>query len=515
MTVQTAFIWLLALPLGAAPLVYLVGRIYARQNVPRLGAGSRPNPAGWLALAGLLAAWVPLGIVGREVIAGRPVEVEIGAVLMRMDGIGLVLAAAALALGALVVAFSIPYMAGEAGKEKYFALLPALVGSVVGLGCTQDLFNLWVWFEAMAISSYMLVAFYSQQRGALEAGLKYLVQSAVGSVLVLMAISLVFSQTGSLRLSDIAAWQGPASLVLLAAGAQFLIGFGVKVAIVPLHTWLPDAHSQAPSGISAMLSGIVIEAGLVALLRSIGALPGHLPVWGWLLLGFGALNMLVGNLMALRQTQIKRLLAYSSLSHMGYMLLGFGAAVVFHTGAAAAGGFFHLITHAAMKGLAFLAAGVLLYGLHLSRGSHASLVVDDLNGAAGRYPLAAFAFSVAVLALGGLPPLAGFMSKWQIFVGGAESRSLTVIGLVVFAALNSVLSLGYYAPLVNRLYRCEPSLTVRSGKAAPALMAAPLVVMLAVVIVLGFWPALVQNVTGPAAANLVAMFGGSAIMAGY
>jgi formate hydrogenlyase subunit 3/multisubunit Na+/H+ antiporter MnhD subunit len=336
----------------------------------------------------------------------------------------------------------------------------------------------------------------------------------VGSVLVLMAIALVFAQTRSLRLDEIAAWQGPASLVLLAAGAQFLIGFGVKTALVPLHTWLPDAHSQAPSGISALLSGIVIEAGLVAMLRSLGGLPGSLPTWGILLLGFGALNMLAGNLMALRQTQVKRLLAYSSLSHVGYMLLGFGAAAVFEVEAAAAGGFFHLITHAAMKGLAFLAAGALLYGLHLARGSHTPLIVDDLNGAAGRYPLAAFGLSVAVLALGGLPPLAGFMSKWQIFAGGAATRNLPVILLVAFAALNSVISLGYYAPLVNRLYRREPSLAVRSGRPLPALMAVPLVVLLLAVAALGFWPALAQGLTGPAARAMADLFGGGLWLAG-
>lgn len=510
MTVQTAFLWLLALPLVSAPLIYLFGRIAVRKSGLRVS-----NPAPWLALASLLLSSILLVIVGQAVVGGQPVEIELGDVLMRMDGIGLVLAGAALVLGALVVLYSFPYMAGEEGQEKYFALLPALVGSIIGLGCTQDLFNLWVWFEAMTISSYLLVAFYTRERGALEAGLKYLVQSAVGSVFVLMAIALTFAQTGSLRLDDIAAWQGPATLVLLSAGVQFLIGFGVKTAIVPLHTWLPDAHSQAPSGISAMLSGIVIEAGLVAMLRTLGAIPGNHLLWGWLLLGFGALNMLFGNLMALRQIQVKRLLAYSSLSHMGYMLLGFGAAAAFQVEAAAAGSFFHLFTHAVMKGLAFLAAGVLLYGLHLSRGSHTPLIIDDLNGAAGRYPLAAFGLSVAVLALGGLPPLAGFMSKWQIFAGGAATHNLPVILLVVFAALNSVLSLGYYAPLVNRLYRREPSRTVRSGQPVSALMAVPLVALLLVVVVLGFWPALIQGITGSAATTLVTMFGGQVFIAGY
>ena len=151
---------------------------------------------------------------------------------------------------------------------------------MIGLGCANDLFNLWVWFEAMAITSFLLVAFYREQKASLEAGIKYLVQSAVGSAFVLLGIALVFSRTGTLNLQQVLAAARQPSMELLAAGALFLIGFGVKTAMVPLHTWLPDAHSQAPSGISAMLSGVVIEAGLVALLRSLGCLAPASHSWG-------------------------------------------------------------------------------------------------------------------------------------------------------------------------------------------------------------------------------------------
>jgi formate hydrogenlyase subunit 3/multisubunit Na+/H+ antiporter MnhD subunit len=302
---------------------------------------------------------------------------------------------------------------------------------------------------------------------------------------------------------------------LLAAGALFLIGFGVKTALVPLHTWLPDAHSQAPSGISAMLSGIVIEAGLIAMLRSLGCLAPVSTTWGAMILAFGALNMVVGNLMALRQTQVKRMFAYSSVSHMGYMLVGFGVAVGYGVTNGAAGGFFHLFNHALMKGLAFMAAGALLYSLHIARGSHDTLTLDDLNGAGNKYPVTAFALSVAVLALGGLPPLSGFMSKWQIFVAGFETRSAGVEALVIFAAVNSVLSLAYYAPLVNRMYRHEPSAVVASGKPVSFLMGAPLVVLTLLVVVLGFWPGLVDFITHPAGVHLVSIFSGAGALAQF
>jgi formate hydrogenlyase subunit 3/multisubunit Na+/H+ antiporter MnhD subunit len=234
-----------------------------------------------------------------------------------------------------------------------------------------------------------------------------------------------------------------------------------------------------------------------------------------MILAFGALNMIVGNLMALRQTQVKRMFAYSSVSHMGYMLVGFGVAVGYGITNGAAGGFFHLLNHALMKGLAFMAAGVLLYSLHVARGSHDPLTVEDLNGAGNRYPVTAFALSVAVLALGGLPPLSGFMSKWQIFVAGFETHSTIVELLVVFAAVNSVLSLAYYAPLVNRMYRHEPSAAVAAGRPVPFLMVAPVGVLTLLVVLLGCWPGMVDVITHPAAVHLLSIFRGGMAVAQF
>jgi NADH:ubiquinone oxidoreductase subunit 2 (subunit N) len=251
----------------------------------------------------------------------------------------------------------------------------------------------------------------------------------------------------------------------------------------------------------------VIEAGLVALLRALGALAGISSSWGTLLLVFGAVNMLAGNLLAVRQTQVKRMLAFSSLAHMGYMLLGFGAAVLFNSELAARGAFFHLFNHGLMKGLAFLAAGVFLWTFYTGQGSHHALNTTDLNGAARRYPLAAFTLSIALLALGGLPPFSGFMSKWQIFTGAFFTGDTALQLLVIFAALNSVLSLGYYAPLVNALYRREPSQAVLNGVPAAPGFSLPLVVLALGIMALGVWPGMAEWLTGPAAKALLASFG--------
>lgn len=222
---------------------------------------------------------------------------------------------------------------------------------------------------------------------------------------------------------------------------------------------------------------------------------------------FGAINILYGNLLALRQTVVKRLLAYSSLSHVGYILLGLGIALYSGITLGAQGAFFHLFNHMLMKGLAFLAAGALMYGLFLQNDSHASLKVADLAGAAQKYPLVALALSIAVLALGGMPPLSGFMSKWQIFVAGFETENGWIIALMIFMALNSVLSLGYYAPLVNLMYRQKPSQQVLNGKPVTWTISLTLIVMTLLVIVLGFFPDLMNWLTVPAAERLMFMFG--------
>lgn len=511
---STALIWLLALPLITSPLIYLAGHLrfsMARAvTVPDLktvvgrSEGQRfiPHLAGLIAL---MITWVPFVVAVRDFSRHGSIVFRIGLIPLQLDGLSLLLVALTLALGTMVALYSGPDLTGEMGEEKFYALLMAMVGAIMGLACAADLFNLWIWFETMAVASYLLVAFYHGRPASLEAGVKYLVQSAAGSVLILLGVALVLAHTGTLNLNQIRT-AASASPGLLAAGALFMIGFGVKIALVPLHTWLPDAHSQAPSGISALLSGVVIEAGLVALLRTLVALTGVTPSWGALLMGFGVLNMLAGNLLALRQTEVKRLLAYSSLTHVGYMVLGVGMGLYTGQVAGAQGGLFHLLTHGFMKGLAFLAAGALFYALHTSRGDHQPLTTADLTGAAQRYPLAALTLSIALLGLGGLPPLAGFMSKWQILVAGFATHNWAIYGLVALAALNSVFSLAYYAPLVNGLYCQQPSAVVQRGQPLPATMRIPLTLLAVVVVAVGLWPGLVSWLTEPAAAALLAAF---------
>ncbi len=428
-------------------------------------------------------------------------------VLLRADGLGVFVAFVAILMGLLTSIYSIKYMEEDTGLDKFFPLLILMVTGVVGIAFSGDIFNIWVFFELMAISSYSLVSFRKAEWGPVEAGFKYIIMSAAGSSLALLGISILFSATGTLDLSALWLASGT-SLDEFTAGIAVLlivVGFGVKAALVPMHTWLPDAHSAAPSGISAMLSGIVIEAGLVAMFKvllvfntSFNDVNTYAAI-GLILCILAVITMFVGNIIALVQTDIKRMLAYSSIVQMGYIVLGLGLGLYAFGNSrdptfGLQGGLFHILTHAFMKGLAFLAAGAFI---------HAAGTRDMrmMKGLGQKMPITAMAFVIAALSLAGVPPLAGFMSKWLIFRAGIDA------GLPIFTAfaiINSILSLGYYIPAINKLYSAPDgtpaikSMLARVHEASP-LMIFAIAVMAGFTIVLGILPGLGLNLVEPAA----------------
>ena len=359
------FVWLILWLIISAPFVYLIGRI-------DIVWGRRRHLAHILSLLCILVGWIAFGQAIRDFYTGSGGDLgaqstwTLGTITLRFDGLSMLIAALVLTLTTATLLYSGSYIGNSDGGEKHYALLLLLCGAIIGLGSAGNLFNLWMWFELMAITTYPLVVFYSHDRLSLEAGMKYLVQSSAGSVLILIGISLVLLSAGTLDVLEVRTVIDTGQVgtgLWLTAGVLFIIGFGVKVALVPLHTWLPDAHSQSPSGISAMLSGVVIEAGLIAMLRALSALAGAAVTWGEILISLGLFNIIVGNLLAFRQRQVKRLLAFSSIAHVGFMILGLGMTLYVGTVAGAQAGFFHLLSHGLMKGLAFLAAGALLFGL--------------------------------------------------------------------------------------------------------------------------------------------------------
>ena len=406
-----------------------------------------------------------------------------GGAFLRADPGGLVVAGVALGLGLLVALYSGCYLALDQRYETYYPLLLLLVTGLVGMVLAADLFNLYMFCELMSAAAYVLVAFRRHTDTAIEAGFKYLVMGSVGTVIILMGLSFVYRETGTLALPQ--AMGVPGAWARAGIGC-FLVGFGIKSAIVPLHTWLPDAHGRAPSSISAMLSGIVIQSAFYALLKvSLGlGFPAH--DLGTLLIVLSLLNMTLGNGLALVQPHTKRLLAYSTIAQMGYIMLSIGVGLRYDVPEAIQAGFFLLLAHAAMKGLAFLCKGVCHFYCDATR-------ITELRGTAARMPLVAVAFSVALAGLLGMPPLAGFAGKWFIMMGTLRSRDALGYAGLVALLLNSLLALGYYLPLIGTLFTPQTSEVSKTSEVLPQIrispwMALPIVTLGVLVLAIGLYP---------------------------
>jgi proton-translocating NADH-quinone oxidoreductase chain N len=472
----TGTLWV-ALPLlclGAGAFgIYLVARLVTRRNGLLASLTAAILFLALLSLSPLLAS--NGAAPGGEIpVWGR---FESGGAFLRADPGALIVASIALALATLVAVYSGRYIALDRRYETYYPLLLLLVAGLVGMVMAADLFNLYMFCELMSIAAYVLVAFRRHTDTAIEAGFKYLIMGSVGTVIILAGIAFVYRETGDITLPQAMMTAG----VWGRAGvACFLIGFGIKSAIVPLHTWLPDAHGRAPSSISAMLSGIVIQSAFYTLLKVVLGLgvPGRqLGTW---LIALALLNMALGNGMALTQKITKRLLGYSTIAQVGYMMLAFGMGLRYGLPSAIQAGFFLVLVHAVMKGLAFLSKGVCHY-------YHHSTSIEELRGTAARLPLVAVTFTVALAGLAGIPPLAGFTGKWFLLTGSLQGiDALGYIGLAVLL-LNALIALGYYLPLIAMLFAAgQPSKPSRTR--ISLWMATPLVLLAALVLSLGLHP---------------------------
>ena len=413
---------------------------------------------------------------------------------LRVDMLGVVMASIFVGVGFAAAIYSIGYMEKETDVPLYFTLLLAMIGGMVGVVFAGDLFTLCVFWELMCISSYVLVAFSREGGESVEAAFKYLIMSGAGSATVLLGISLLYGMSGTLNFQGLAQafGQAPASPWLLLASLFILAGFGVKAAIVPLHTWLPDAHSAAPSPISAMLSGVVIEVGVFALCRT--CFSAFIPVesqWLYLLMALSVATMFVGNLLPLVQSDLKRLLAYSSIGHVGYMLVGLSIG----TQLALTGTFLHIFNHALMKGVAFLCAGAIIYRLGTRQ-------MDEMAGIARRMPVTAVAFSVSLLALLGLPPLNGFISELTIVTAAFQS-GLAWLGILVI--VNSVLSSAFYLRVIGVMLQPAKSDRVKSVREVPLTMLLPIVAMVSMIVIFGLWPDPVMRLMQESAAGVLSV----------
>ncbi|NLE99622.1 MAG: hypothetical protein GX601_01450 [Anaerolineales bacterium] len=454
---------------AGAFLVYLVARFITTRNVWLATLTAVPFLAALVALARLwpqvsadrLPRW---GYLGPD---GAFLQADPGALML----IGVVLG-----LGLLVTIFSGHYLSLDQRYETYYPLLLLLATGLTALVLAADLFTLYLCCELAGVAAYVLVAFRRRTDTAIEAGFKYLVMGSVGTIALLMGIAFIYRGTGSTALVQPG---GAASAWVQIGAAGLLLGLGVKSAVVPLHTWLPDAHGRAPSSISAMLSGIVVQCNLYALIKAVLGVGLPASGLGTLLIGLSLANMVVGNTMALVQTHTKRLLAYSTVTQIGYIMLTIGIGLRSGQAATIGAGFFLLLASGVMKALAFLCKGT----HHFYSGG---TTIAELRGAAVSMPLVAGAFVVALAGMAGVPPLVGFTAKWFALKGMLASGDLVgYLGLAVFL-VNSLLALGYYLPLIGTLFAKPPAPTGRV--AVSTWMVLPVVALAALTVALGLVP---------------------------
>jgi len=334
----------------------------------------------------------------------------------------------------------------KAGIDVDALILLASCGAMVMVGA-RHLLILFLGFELLSVSVYVLAGLARGQKASTEGALKYFILGAFSSAFLLYGIALIYGATGSLSLPEIAQVAATSNNNMLLAGLALLIfGFGFKVSLFPFHFWTPDAYHGAPTSLAGFMAVVVKAAAFGAFLRvmSVCFSAGELvQMWHGVLWTLSLLTMCVGNLLALRQSSIKRMLAYSSIAHAGYIILGF-LALGANGGAEAT--MYYLFVYSLMTVVAF---GVVLI---CTSGTSAQYDKDDLSSLQGlgwSKPFLGFAMSVAMLSLGGIPPLAGFFGKLLLFKAAIGAGYL---GLVIVAVLNSVISLYYYLSVIVVMY---------------------------------------------------------------
>ncbi|MFQ6081028.1 MAG: NuoM family protein [Candidatus Bathyarchaeia archaeon] len=415
-----------------------------------------------------------------------PINVTFGFLIDRISfPVGLIVAI----VSSLSCLYSTKYMEGEYGQAGYYANLLLFMSGMVGVIFSSNLLQFYIFWELMLIPSYFLIAFWGTPKRALTIGFKYFVFTHVGAVCMLLGILSIYAFTGTFDLIDLPLKCGEIpSNMLLPIFALLLIGFCVKMATFPLHTWLPDAHAEAPAPISAMLSGVMIKCGAYAMVRISLSMFGQIMIQTSDFLAIlGIITMIYGGLMALAQTDIKRLLAYSSISQMGYIFFGIGVSSEFGV----VGGLFHIVNHAICKALLFMCAGVIIHQTGTRN-------IKKLGGLAGKMPITAVSCTMGALSLAGTPPLSGFWSEWMIFQGGVAAGK---VFLTAIAVVSSVITAGYYLWFVWRAFFGVTPKNLENVKEASLLLLIPIVTLTAATVALGIWPdlflGLMAPITGP------------------
>ena len=447
------------IPLMAGPLCVLAER--------SLAAWGLALAAAWLSFAAatLLALQVhDTGVISYQLGGWAPPW----GIEYRIDTLGSYVLLIVTAIAALVMVAAKESVAREIPEPKiarfYAALMLAFAG-LVGIVATGDAFNVFVFLEISSLASYALISM-GRDRRALTSAFDYLVMGTIGATFILIGIGFLYMATGTLNMQDLAArlpevWDTRT----VRAGFAFLtVGIGLKLAMFPLHLWLPNAYTYAPSVVTAFLAATATKVAVYVLLRfmlgifGIDFALGQMP-FEYILLPLGIIGILAASLVAVYQVEVKRLLAYSSVAQIGYMVLGIGLAST--TGIT--GAILHLFNHALMKGALFLALAAVAYRL-------GSTALHDLAGLGRRMPWTMFAIVLGGLSLVGVPGTVGFVSKWYLVLASLE-QGLWPVALLIL--LGSLLAVVYVWKMVEAVYLSKPKGEVVAQE-APLTMLIPL-----------------------------------------
>lgn len=369
--------------------------------------------------------------------------------------------------------YSLKYMERDHHLGHYYTLYLMLSGSVLGLVLTGDIFNMFVMIEIMTFACVALAAFRSQQKGALEASFKYLVIGSMGSSFTLFGITLLYAQCHTLNMAQLSSILSTTHTPTTTLALGMLVaGFGVKAYLVPFHTPAADSYTVAPASVSMMFSGMVNKAGVYGMIRLLYIIFRSMDSTAvqTLLTIIGTVTMFVGVTMALSQHDFKRLLAFHSISQIGYVITAAGLG----TALGLTGGLFHAMNHTLFKGLLFLCAGAVFYAT-------GSTNLDELGGLSKRMPKTTICFLVGAFSIAGLPPFNGFASKWMIYQATYEKAVTTGhIGyalVTVVALVVSVMTLASFIKVTQAVFFGQTPLTCRKAKEVPFAMRLPMWIM--------------------------------------
>ena len=453
---------------------------------PFVGA-AKQRVLGWIAFAGTLLALAAIHVAAHD--AGPAYNNLIFA-----DGFSLFVHVIVIGAAALAILGSINYLDQEGiQRGEYYALILFATAGMGILGGANELVTAFIGLEMSSISTYILAGFRKRALKSNEASLKYFILGSFATAFFLYGIAMVYGATGSTEISRIQAVLSGLphlpDLAVLGLGLIF-VGLGFKVVVAPFQIYAPDVYEGAPTPVTALLASAPKAATFALMLRIFFVAFGSASsLWFWAIWVSAVLTMFVGNLAALVQSNVKRMLAYSSIAHAGYIMVAFIAS----TDLGIAAVLFYLAAYALMKMGAFLVI------THLGQQGEQRLNIKDYGGLGMRQPVLAACFSLFLLSLLGLPATAGFLGKFFAFQAALDSR---VIWLVVIAAINSVIGAYYYLRVIIAMYFWEPSTDYSPTAVAPALTVALTVAAIGT-LYLGIFPARVLVLAKSAAASLL------------